>query len=93
MLLSRAIREARESHGWTQIELANKLTVSQGTISFWERGIEMPTISHLVALVQVMPELFEYLARHENELLARVYTLERELNNGKCNCVACGCAP
>ena len=91
MLLSRAIREAREAYGWTQIELADKLSVTQGTISFWERGVETPTLVHLVALAQVVPELFEHLARRENELLARVYTLERELNNGKCRCEACGC--
>ncbi|NJM39522.1 MAG: helix-turn-helix transcriptional regulator [Anaerolineae bacterium] len=91
LLLLSAIREAREAHVWTQTELARKMAVSQGTVSFWERGIEMPTLAHLVALAGLMPELFEHLAKHENELLARVYHLERELNNGKCRCVGCGC--
>ncbi len=91
LLLPSAIREAREAHIWTQTELAKKMAVSQGTVSFWERGIETPTLTHLVALAGLMPELFEHLAKHENELLARVYHLERELNNGKCRCVGCGC--
>ena len=91
ILLPGAIREAREAHAWTQSELAKRMTVSQGTVSFWERGIETPTLAHLVTLTALLPALFEHLARHENELLARVYRLERELNNGKCRCVGCAC--
>lgn len=91
MLLPSAIREAREAHHWTQVELAQKIAVSQGTISFWERGVETPRMEHMLRLVMALPELFDHLAKRENELLARVYALERELNNGKCKCRGCGC--
>ena len=92
MLLPQAIRHARQKRRWTQIDLAQQLNVSQGTISFWERGIESPSLEHLIALVTLLPEIFEQLARQEAQLLARLYKLERVVNSGKCNCRGCGCA-
>ena len=77
MLLPNAIREARATHCWTQIELAHKVEVSQGTISFWEHGVESPKLEHLLKLVMALPELFDHLAKRENELLARVTAVER----------------
>lgn len=91
MLLPQAVRQAREARQWTQMELANRLSVSQGTISFWERGVEAPSLEHLVALVTVLPEIFEQLAEHEAQILARLYDLERAVNSGRCGCSACGC--
>ena len=55
MLLPGAIRQAREGRNWTQMTLAAKLSVSQSTISFWERGVETPSLEHLVELATVMP--------------------------------------
>ena len=92
LLLPKAIRQARESHEWTQHELAQKMQVSQGTVSFWERGVESPTLEHIIDLVQLMPGVIGALAQQEGELLARVYQLERTLNDGKCRCKGCRCS-
>ena len=89
MLLPRAIREAREKRHWTQVELAQRVNVSQSTVSFWERGIETPALAHQVKLVTLMPEIFEHLAELETNLLARLYQLERAI--GRCSCQGCGC--
>jgi DNA-binding XRE family transcriptional regulator len=91
LLLPRAIRSAREKRDWTQAELAARLDVSQATISFWERGIETPSLRHQVLLVSALPEVFEQLAELESEILARLYRLERALNDGKCRCHGCDC--
>lgn len=93
MLLPYAVRQAREARGWTQTHLANRLSVSQGTISFWERGLETPSLEHLVELVKEMPEIFEVLAQQEADVLARLYRLERIVHGGRCTCRGCGCQP
>ena len=92
MLLPQAIRNARQKRHWTQVDLAQQLNVSQGAISFWERGIESPSLEHLVALITLLPEIFEQLAQQETQILARLYNLERAINSGKCTCLGCGCA-
>ena len=92
LLLPQAIRQARQRRFWTQMELAQQLEVSQSTISFWERGIETPSLAHQVQLVTLLPEILEQLALQEVGLLARLYQLERAVNSGKCNCEGCRCA-
>lgn len=92
LLLPGAIRQARHQREWTQAELAGRMGVSQSTISFWERGIESPSLIHQVQLVTLMPEIFEQLARQQGDLLARLYRLERVVYEGKCGCHGCGCS-
>lgn len=88
----RAMRTAREARGWTQAELAAQLEVSQSTISFWENGVEIPSLEHQVRLVQAMPEILTALAGQELSLLDRVQALERAVFSGKCGCEGCSCS-
>ena len=92
LLLPQAIGTARKQRQWTQNDLAKKLHISQTTISFWERGVETPSLEHRVQLVTLMPEVFEQLARKERDILARLYKLERAVYGGKCSCKGCGCS-
>ncbi len=91
--LAQAIRAARMERGLTQSELATRLGVSQGTISFWENGGETPTVEHLIALALELPELVERFDGRERDLLRRVLRLERELFAGRCACKDCSCQP
>ena len=36
--MERTIRELRNQHEWTQVELANRLGVTPSTVYNWERG-------------------------------------------------------
>lgn len=90
--LANAIRIAREKRGWTQIELAKRLQVSQGTISFWENSVEFPSLNHQLRLVELMPDILMALAFQELHLLDRVQALERLVFDGKCGCSGCGCS-
>lgn len=92
LLLPKAIRESRKKREWTQTELAKRLQVSQGTISFWERSIETPSLDHMIDLLKLMPEIFEKLAQQEADILSRLYQLERAVYEGKCSCRGCGCS-
>ncbi len=86
-----AIRAARTQHGLTQGELAARLGVTQGTISFWENGTETPTVEHLIVLALELPEIVESFEGRERELLQRVLRLERSLFEGRCACAGCSC--
>ena len=90
--ISQAIRAARTERGLTQGELAARLGVSQGTISFWENGTESPTVEHLIVLALELPEVVESFEGRERELLQRVLRLERELFEGHCACAGCSCS-
>ena len=51
---ARIIREARQAAGLTQLELAEKLGVTIGTISYYERGAGQPKIDNLFALCDIL---------------------------------------
>jgi DNA-binding XRE family transcriptional regulator len=53
MSVRKTIRELREQHGWTQLQLANKLGVTPATVYTWERGIFDPRASQLRKLARV----------------------------------------
>ena len=89
--IPQAIRTARAERGLTQGELAARLGVSQGTISFWENGTESPTVEHLIVLALELPEVVESFEGRERELLQRVLRLERDLFEGHCACAGCSC--
>jgi len=92
-LLSGAIRTARTQRELTQGELAARIGVSQGTISFWESGSETPRVEHLVALTLELPEIVDSFTGRERELLQRLLRIERELFAGRCACKGCTCEP
>lgn len=46
----KSIRMLRRNLGLSQIDLAHRVGVDQGTVSRWERGIENPRPSNLIAL-------------------------------------------
>ena len=88
-----AIRSARIERGLTQEALAGRVGVSQGTISFWESGVEIPRVEHLVALTIELPEIVDSFSGRERELLQRMVRIERELFAGRCACKGCACKP
>lgn len=59
--LAIAIREARKKTGLTQVKFAEKLEVSNVTVSKWERGIQVPRSNELekMGLFDVPPELLQ----------------------------------
>lgn len=51
---ARIIREARQAAGLTQLELAEKLDVTIGTIGYYERGAGQPKTDNLFALCNIL---------------------------------------
>ncbi|MBI5033725.1 MAG: helix-turn-helix transcriptional regulator [Chloroflexi bacterium] len=91
--LGNAIRHARRQVDWSQKELARQMGVSQTTISFWERDVEMPRLEHVVKLLLYFPQLIDTLRISDQELMQQLHQLERTLTNatGKCACENCTC--
>src|SRR5271170_361893 len=50
-----AVRTAREARGWTQLDLAVRVNVSQRAVSSWERGVSEPGQATKVAVNRVLP--------------------------------------
>ncbi len=91
--LPQAIRDARLERALTQGELAARIGVTQGTISFWESGTETPRVEHLIALTLELPEIINGFSGRERELLQRAVRIERDLFAGRCACKGCTCQP
>ena len=51
--LAENIRKYRKDRGMTQEDLAEKLNLTLGTISKWERGSSEPELSYLMQLAQI----------------------------------------
>ena len=47
------IRNLRKKKGWTQMQLAEQLHISDKAVSKWERGISFPDIELMEELAQV----------------------------------------
>ena len=52
MKIGRYIRELRKEKGYTQAQLAKEIGVSQKAVDYWERDVNEPKLSYIVALVK-----------------------------------------
>ena len=52
MKIGEKIKELRLSEGLSQVQLAQNIGVSQKAIDYWERGVNEPKASYIIALVK-----------------------------------------
>lgn len=57
----KTIYELRKERGWTQSELAEKLNLSDKTVSKWERGSALPEITTIFELAKTFEVDYTYL--------------------------------
>lgn len=50
--LGEKIKELRSDKGLSQAQLANEIGVSQKAIDYWERNVNEPKASYIIALVK-----------------------------------------
>ena len=53
-IIGSSIKEARLAQGISQIELAKKIGVTHAAISYWENGINIPTVLDCWLLADVL---------------------------------------
>ena len=59
--IGKTIAELRKAKGWTQIELAEKLQVSDKAVSKWEQDGGVPSVEFFPALAEVFGVSIDYL--------------------------------
>jgi transcriptional regulator with XRE-family HTH domain len=55
------IRALREARGWTQAELARRLSITRNGVNSWEQGLSMPSPICLVDLAKLFSVSTDYL--------------------------------
>lgn len=60
-MLGQRICELRTALGWSQVELANRLSVAKQTVSNWENENIQPSIEMLVRLAKLFNVATDYL--------------------------------
>ncbi|MBQ2702185.1 MAG: helix-turn-helix transcriptional regulator [Clostridia bacterium] len=59
MNVGEKIKELRLEKGLTQAQLAKEVGVSQKAIDYWERNVNEPKASYIIALVKVFGITFD----------------------------------
>lgn len=60
-VISKRIRELRTGLGLTQSEFGDKLSVSQDTVSLWEKGKSAPTAEYIIKLCKAFDVSADYI--------------------------------
>lgn len=66
--------ELRQDKKMTQRELANKLHVSSGTISNYEKGVHFPDLERLINLADYFHVTTDYLLGRAKAICLRVFS-------------------
>ena len=53
MSIGEKIKELRVEKGFSQMQLAKEIGVSQKAIDYWERNVNEPKASYIIALVTI----------------------------------------
>ena len=60
-MLGQRIYELRSHRGWSQVQLAQRLSITKQTVSNWENGNILPSIEMLIRLTQLFQVSADYL--------------------------------
>lgn len=67
MILADKIIEERKKNGWTQEDLAQKLSVSRQSVSKWESAGAIPDLKKIIQLAYLFGVSTDYLLKDEIE--------------------------
>ena len=68
MILAEKIMEERKKNGWSQEELAEKLSVSRQAVSKWESAQSIPDLQRVIQLSEIFGVSTDYLLKDECEV-------------------------
>lgn len=67
MEFSERLKDLRKQAGLTQVDVAERLGVSQPAYASWERGVKKPTQENLVKIAQTLNVSVDYLVGNSEE--------------------------
>ena len=65
-MLGKRIHELRIAHGWSQVQLAQRLNITKQTVSNWENENIQPSVDMLIRLAALFHVTTDYLLGLEN---------------------------
>ena len=77
-MTSERIKALREARGWTQAELARRLSITRNGVNSWEQGLSMPSPACLVDLAKRFSVSTDYLLGVERLETVNVTGLNEE---------------
>ena len=78
-MLGERIRNTRQSFGWTQVELANRLGIAKQTVSNWENNNIQPSVDMLIRIAGIFNTSTDYLLERDNRRSLDVNGLNDEI--------------
>ena len=76
MEFSERLKELRKKANFTQVEVAEKLGISQPAYASWERGVKKPTQDNLVKIAQTLNVSVDYLVGNSEEKIDELDNIE-----------------
>ena len=76
MEFSERLKTLRKQAQLTQVDVAEKLRISQPAYASWERGAKKPTQENLVKIAQVLNVSIDYLVGNSEEKLDELDNIE-----------------
>lgn len=76
MEFSERLKKLRKDTGLTQVDVAEKLGISQQAYASWERGMKKPTQDNLVKIAQILNVSVDYLVGNSQETLDELDNIE-----------------
>lgn len=77
MALTEKLARLRKANGLSQLDLAEKLSVSRQAISKWEVGTAVPTTDNLRVLSELYGVSIDYLLSDDAEMLNKIRTEDK----------------
>ncbi|MCY7036806.1 helix-turn-helix domain-containing protein [Streptococcus salivarius] len=76
MEFSERLKDLRKQVGLTQVDVAEKLGISQPAYASWERGVKKPTQENLVKIAQILNVSVDYLVGNSEEITDELDNIE-----------------
>lgn len=76
MEFSKRLKDLRKQAGLTQVDVAEKLGISQPAYASWERGVKKPTQENLIKIAQVLNVSVDYLVGNSEEKFDELDNIE-----------------
>lgn len=61
LVIAERIKELRQARGWTQADVARRLSITRNGVNSWEQGLSTPSPASLVDLARLFSVSTDYL--------------------------------
>ena len=74
-IIAERIKFLRETSGYSQSQLAKKLSISRAAVNAWEMGINVPSTQYVIGLAKIFKVSTDYLLGVDSNLQMNVNEL------------------